>query len=81
MVMWPSGLGERELVTSFENWNPTAADVQGLEGSYCHCRIQREGVWGELWDPCFVRETALYRRLRKNVNLSEGHSITVFLGP
>jgi len=49
-------LGGRGVVTSFENWNPTAADVQGMEGSYCRCKNQRERVWGELWDPCFVRD-------------------------
>jgi hypothetical protein len=60
MVMWPSGLGGQGcLVTSFENWNPTAADVQGLEGSYCGCKIQCERVWGKLWDPCFVRRLCI----------------------
>ena len=33
VTIWLGGRGEGGgVVTSFENWNPTAADVQGLGG-------------------------------------------------
>ena len=72
MIMGPSGFGgQRGGLTSFENWNPTAADVQGMEGSYCRCKIQRERVWGEL----FRERRLCVVAWGTHVNLSECGSI------